>query len=350
MQELALGGCTGAARAPSPDLNRRQKAAIIVRLLLAEGEQVPLSALSEDQQADLTEAMGSMRPIDHATLRAVVEEFLSEIEAVGLSFPGGLEGALGVLEGHISAATASRLRRRALVSGQGDPWARLAGLSPQQLLPMLEAESTEVGAVVMSKLSVSRAAELLGKLPGEKARRIARAIADTSAIRPETVQRIGLALVQQIEAEPPPAFDTSPVERVGAILNYSPASTRDGVLEGLDQEDAEFAAEVRRAIFTFSDIPYRIDPRDISKIMKAMENPVLVTALAAGLAGKEAEIKTADFFLSNMSQRMSGQLREEISDRGAVKAKEAEAAMSAVLAAIRGLEAKGEIVMITVER
>ena len=36
----------------------------------------------------------------------------------------------------------------------------------------------------------------------------------------------------------------------------------DEVLEGLDAEDAGFAEEVRRAIFTFANIPARIDPRN----------------------------------------------------------------------------------------
>ncbi len=356
MSDLALGnfdGDMGLAPQPAlaaPTLTRRQKAAVIVRLLLSEGEQVPLALLSDEHQADLTEAMSRMRSVDHATLRSVVEEFVAELDAVGLSFPGGIEGALGVLEGHISAATANRLRRQALAGGVGDPWARVAGLGPQQLLAALQAESIEVGAVVLSKLSVSRAAELLAQLPGERARKLARAIAETSRISPENVRRIGLSLVQQIEAEPEPAFETTPVERVGAILNYSPAATRDDVLEGLEQEDAEFAAEVRKAIFTFMDIPYRIDARDITKITKACETAVLVTALSGAMAAGEAGQKAADFLLSNMSQRMAGQLRDEVTDRGTVKAKEGEEAMSAVINTIRELEGQGEIVMVTNDR
>lgn len=347
--ELAFGK-SGFESGPSgAGLSRRQKAAVIVRLLIAQGEQVPLAALSDDHQADLTEAMGRMRTIDRATLRAVVEEFLAELESVGMSFPGGIEGALDVLEGHISPATASRLRRQALAEGAGDPWARIAGLGAQPLLAALQAESIEVGAVILSKLSVARAAELLGALPGERARRLARAIAETSRISPVNVRRIGLALIDQIEAEPEPAFETTPVERVGAILNYSPAATRDEVLEGLEQEDADFAAEVRRAIFTFADIPARIDPRDVPKITKECESAALVTALAAALAGDERDQAAAEFLLGAMSQRMAGQLRDEVAERGKVKAADGEAAMGKVVAAIREIEARGELVMVAEE-
>lgn len=347
--DLAFGGSGSLQADRDPrmcaGLTRQQKAAVIVRLMVAQGEQVPLTALSDDHQASLTEAMSRMRPIDRATLRAVVEEFLAELEQVGLSFPGGIEGALEALEGHISPATANRLRRQALAQGQGDPWERISELETEALIAALQAESIEIGAVMLSKLSVARAAELLGRLPGERARRLARAIAETSRISPENVRRIGLALVSQIESVPEPAFRATPVERVGAILNYSPASTRDDVLEGLEQEDADFAAQVRKAIFTFGDIPERIEPRDVPKITKECGNADLVTALAAALEAGDALVGAAEFLLGAMSQRMAAQLREEAAERGKVKPADGEAAMGVVVAAIRDLVARGDLVM-----
>lgn len=330
-------------------LSRRQKAAVIVRLLIAQGEQVPVAALSDDHQAELTAAMGSMRPVDRATLRMVVEEFLAELEQVGLSFPGGLDGALDVLDGHISPGTASRLRRQALAEGKGDPWQRIAALGVEPLLDALQAESIEVGAVILSKLSVARAAELLGRLPGERARKLARAIAETSRISPQNVHRIGLALVAQIESIPEPAFRATPVERVGAILNYSPASTRDDVLLGLEAEDADFAARVRKAIFTFPDIPARLAPRDVPKLTKEVESATLVSAIAAALELGGASGEAAEFLLGAMSQRMAGQLRDEAAESGKITPADGEAAMGGVIAAIRELETRGELTLIAEE-
>ncbi len=335
----AVSGAMAAA------LTRRQKAAVIVRLALSSGEGLPLSELPEAQQAELTRVMAEMSAVDRETLHAVAREFAAEVERIGLSFPGGLDGALDTLEGHISPSAAAALRRQAMASGAGDPWPRIAGMGTEKLLETLQVESTEVGAVLLSKLSVTRAADLLGQLPGPRARRLVQAIAETNRIRPENVRRIGLALLQQFEAEPEAAFDTSPVERVGAILNYSPSATREDVLEGLEQEDADFAAEVRKAIFTFKDIPRRIDPRDIPKILKECESSAVVTAFAAALAGDEGAAAAADYLLSNMSQRMAGQLREEIADRGKVRPGDGDAAMGQVVAAIRALESRGEIVM-----
>ncbi|WP_128516401.1 flagellar motor switch protein FliG [Tabrizicola thermarum] len=330
---------------PRRVLTPRQKAAVIVRYLLTEGSSLPLASLPEHMQAALAEQMGQMRLIDRATLDEVVGEFLAELESVGLAFPGGIEGALSMMDGHISQSAASRLRRMASASSKIDPWERIMALPPDRLMPILLNEAVEVGAVMLSKLPVGRAAELLGKLPGERARRVAYAVSLTGNVDPETVRRIGAALLAELDNQPPRAFDQGPVERVGAILNVSPSLTRDDVLEGLEAEDAAFAAEVRKAIFTFAHIPTRLNPRDAPKITRLVEQPKLVTALAAAM-GKPGLEEAAEFILANISQRLAQGLREEMGARGKVKEKDGEEAMTAIIAAIRTLEASGEITLI----
>jgi flagellar motor switch protein FliG len=340
-----------ALTAPEPEtgkaLNGRVKAAVIVRLLLAEGSPLPLSALPEHMQAALTEQMGQMRLVDRTTLGQVVEEFLAELEQVGLAFPGGIEGALTLMDGHISVTAANRLRRLAGASAKADPWDRIMVLDVERLVPVLEEESVEVAAVMLSKLPVPKAAALLGRLPGDRARRVAYAVSLTGNVDPETVRRIGQSLASQLDTLPARAFETGPVERVGAILNVSAALTRDDVLKGLDETDAGFADLVRRAIFTFVHVPGRLAARDVPKLVRIMDQPVLVTALAAATPGEQR--KTAEFILENLSQRLSQALREEMLERGPVKEKDADEAMAAVISAIRQLEASGEIALIQPE-
>ncbi len=332
--------------APVRNLTKRQKAAIVVRLLMAEGSDLSLSAMPEATLAELTRQMTTLRYIDRPTLERVIAEFLSEIEGIGLSFPGGIDEALGILESAIGNETATKLRKQAGVTAQGDPWERIGALGIEALLPVMQEESAEVCAVMLSKLQVSRAAKLLGALPGERARRIAYAISLTGNIAPDVVRRIGQSLASQLDAQPLRAFAEGPVERVGAILNFSPASTREDVLEGLRNEDEDFATEVRRAIFTFANIPARIDPRDVPKITREVEPAKLITALAS--ADGEAA-KASEFILTNMSQRMAGQMREEMEALGKVRERDGEEAQNAVVAVIRDLEAAGEIFLVAEE-
>jgi flagellar motor switch protein FliG len=329
-------------------LTGREKAAVIVRLLLAEGGSLPLSSLPEHLQAALTEQIGQMRLVDRSTLAAVVTEFVEELEEVGLSFPGGIDGALSIMDGHISPTAAGRLRRLAGASAKADPWDRIATLPLDRLLPVVEEEGTEVAAVLLSKLPVAKAADLLGQMPGERARRVAYAVSLTGNVDPETVRRIGLALAARLDNQPVRAFEAGPVQRVGAILNVVAQARRADVLEGLDAEDAAFADEVRKAIFTFTHIPARISPRDVPKIIRIVDQAQLVTALAAAMTAPDTA-DAAEFLLSNMSQRMAQGLREEMDTRGKVREKDAEAAMNTITTAIRELEAAGELALIEPE-
>lgn len=344
---LANGDSASESIPVPASLDRTAKAAIIVRLLLNEGAELPLEELPEDLQARLTERMGRMGLVDRVTLASVLHEFADALDGIGLSFPNGLAGALMALDGKISPQTAARLRKEAGVRQAGDPWVRLRAMAVDDLATMITAESIEVAAILLSKLEVSKAAELLGRLPGPLARRITVAISQTGNVTPKAVDRIGLSLASQLDDRPILAFDDGPDARVGAILNQSAAATRDEVLSGLDETDAGFASSVRKTIFTFAHIPARLAARDVPKVIRIVDPGDLVTALAAAT---EDELAAAGgFLLSNMSTRMADNLREEIEEKGAIKIVEGEAAMNTVISAIRQLEKDGELELIDPE-
>lgn len=328
-------------------LSRKQKAAIIVRLLLNEGADVPLSDLPEQLQEQLTQQLGAMSYIDRATLGDVVDEFADELESVGLHFPRGIAGALSALDGKISPQTAARLRKEAGVRQTGDPWNRVRGLSVERLIEFVNRESTEVSAVLLSKLDTDKAAELLSRLPGPVARRITYAVSLTAKVTPDAVDRIGLSLASQLDGDPVRAFAADPEARVGAILNSSPAATRDELLTALEEEDEGFAGQVRKAIFTFENIGDRLAAGDVPAVLRAVEQAELVRALAAAQSAGHGEI--VEFLLSNMSKRMADNLREEMGEVGTIKAKDGEAAMNAVVAVIRQQADAGDITLITPE-
>jgi flagellar motor switch protein FliG len=331
-----------------PAIRPREKAAIIVRLLLAEGAPLPLAALPEDLQTALAQQMGQMRRVSRETLRSVIEEFLTELDGVGLSFPGGLDGALSIMDGHLSASASTRLRRMSGINSSVDPWERINALPLDRILPVLEEESIEVCAVVLSKLPVPRAADLLSKLPGERARHVAYAVSLTGNVDPDTVRRIGLSMANQLDSQPAKAFEAGAGERVGAILNIAAASTRDDVLKGLQEADADFAQVVRKNIFTFEHIKAKLAPRDVPKVIRIVDQGALVVALTHALSNPELE-PSAEHILSNLSQRMTQTLREEVAQRGKVKEKDAEEAMGQIVLAIRQLEGSGELALVLPE-
>ena len=73
----------------------------------------------------------------------------------------------------------------------------------------------------------------------------------------------------------------------------------------------------------------------------------MVTALASAADQGGDLAPAADFILGNISNRMADALREEIEERGRVKPREGETAMTEVVNAIRTLEARGEITLVS---
>ncbi len=314
-----------------------------MQLLISDGNKLALSSLPENIQADLATELGEIRLVDRATVNAVAEEFAEILASIGLSAPGGASAALAALSEHISPALARKLQAQLDAQKGRDPWPRIAGLEMEQLLPIFEAESMEVGAIVLSKLTVERAAEVLGALPGERARRITFAVSQTETATPDAIARIGEALIDEYCQTTVTAFEKPPVDRIGAILNSSPASTRDDLLNGLEGSDAELAKSVRKAIFTFADIPLRMQPTDIPAALRSIDPEDLNTAIAYA-QGEGGELNdSAEHVLANISQRMAGQMREDAAEMGKVSAKVGEAAMNKVTAAIRALADAGTI-------
>jgi len=331
-----------ATSAKSAAVTRRQMAAIVVRLAIANGLNVPIATLPRAVQAELVRQLSNLHHVEQETVHAAVSEFCNQFENAGINFPGGVREALDLLGDAISPDVRKDLRRKAGLSLFADPWKTIAGQDIEALIPIVENEGTEVAAVVLSKIETTKAAAILGKLPGDKARRIAFAISLTGTIAPDIVERIGTSVAELLDDKPVVAFADDPIKRVGTILNYSPGATRDGVLEGLEAENAEFAKEVRKTIFTFADIPDRVQTKDIPKILREVDPDVALTALAGAKGPDEV---ARDYLLNNMSKRMAEQLREDMQAKASVKLDEADAAATQFIVAIRQLEAAGEVTL-----
>jgi len=335
-----------AASSFDSNLPRRRKAAMVVQMLIGDGGTLSLDQLPETLQLALTRELGALRLVDRDTVAAVAAEFTAELEAVGLTAPGTHDGAVMALADHLSPPLADRLRAQLQSVRNGDHWPIIIDLKLDRLVAMMQAESIEICAVALSKLPVAKAAEVLSKTPGERARRITYAMSQTAKVSPDTVQRIGAALALDYGHPAPIAFDKAPVQRLGAILNATQTDTREDVLVGLGEEDPDFASDVRKAIFTFKDIGPRVKPTDIPNCIRSIDAEVLTTAIAAALAADEAHVASAEFILSSVSQRMAGQIREDALERGRIKKADAEAAMSEITKAIREMADGGVITLI----
>jgi flagellar motor switch protein FliG len=126
-------------------------------------------------------------------------------------------------------------------------------------------------------------------------------------------------------------------------MNFTATGIRNHVLDRIGEQQPEFAEEIKRKMFTFEDIPHRVEPRGVAGLVRAVDQTTLLRALAGA---QEGQPEAFDFIMSNMSSRAAEQLREELRDLGTVRRKDIEAAQSEVIIAIRAQVDRGEMKLV----
>jgi flagellar motor switch protein FliG len=192
-------------------MTRRQKAAVIVRLLLLHGVSPGIDKLSPAHQSVLARAMSGLGQIDRATLADIVGEFTGALDNLALIMPRGMHDALEILEpaylGHGPRRAArgcrDRRRHRSLAPPRGDGY-RATAPHPRR------GKRRDLRDPAVQAFNVAKAAALLSDLPPDRAEVIAHAVSLTDTIPPETALRIGEHLHAQILAKPKATFDTGP--------------------------------------------------------------------------------------------------------------------------------------------
>ena len=337
MQGSAPGGLSavpGTGLAPIPGASR---AAIALVALGAEHAAEVLKHLPEAQAERLSAEMAMLGPVDGAVVDSICDD-LVEATGHGNSSSGGITYTRDVLERVVGGERADELIKRFL-SGEVAPFEFMRTMSPEEIALLLDGESAQSIALVVGKLSPSIAGRVLDQLDGALQADIAYRVARLSAIDPALLKAIDAGLREKIVRGPQSKSDTeyaSGVEILASILQGSGRATERQVLGGLEEVDAELAAEVRARLFTFEDI-VKLSDKDLQMVLRDVEAPDLVVALR----GVAQEL--LDRIVANMSQRAGETLLEELEMAPPKKRAVIEEAQTKVVAAIRALDEAGTI-------
>jgi flagellar motor switch protein FliG len=288
--------------------------------------------------------MSGLKRIDAAQVRATIAEFLAELDQDDEVVHGGLARARGLLEEHVAEGVLMRILEDAESPSAHNVWQMLAKVSDEALADFLAREHPQTAAVVVSKFNPEHAARILNRLDLELARDVVTGLSRVTSLDPHVIEAIGDAMSRDFLATHSDADrKRNPADRVGAIMNYTSPSIRDHILDHIEAEQPEFAEEIRRKMFTIEDIPARVPRRAVAAVVRSLDQEILLKAL---FVTKDSAPETGEFILSNISTRMSEQLREELGEITSVRRKEGERAQAEVIRVIRDLVARGEIELV----
>ncbi|MHC5097273.1 MAG: FliG C-terminal domain-containing protein [Planctomycetota bacterium] len=233
---------------------------------------------------------------------------------------------------------------------QRDPYVIIADAAPMHLASVLQNESPQAIAIVLSEIPPKLGTEVLSRLDEQKAQMTVWRMAQPTTVSRQTVLRIGetihkrLTEMQSQQAGQTPEEDTSTanLRQIALVRGGLNKEKRDTLLKTIEGKDDEAANRVRALMVTWEDIP-KIEDKSLQEILRQIEASVLAKALQ----GSDAII--AEKINRNISERMKEMIEEEVSLMGTPKKKDILEAREEMVQPLRDANKSGELEFIEEE-
>jgi flagellar motor switch protein FliG len=323
-----------------PSFTGVQKAAILVMQVGKDRAAPILRSLREQEVAEIMAEVARLQHLEIHEIEEVLAEFHSIFMARVQVAQGGYSTARELLEASFGSSKAEEILDNLGVTMAAAPFEFLRRADMRQVLSYLQDEHPQTIALVLAHMRSDSAATVLSALPEEQQRDIAVRIAKMDRTSPEVVEQVEAILERKLST----VIQQTDVAQAGGlqslvdILNSSDRTTERLILQGLEEQDAELADEVRNRMFVFEDI-VNLDDRSVQLLLRSIDAKELAVAL------KGVDQRVRNKVMTNMSERAAANLAEEIQLLGPVKLKTVEEAQAAIVRVIRTLEESGQIDM-----
>ena len=318
-------------------LSGTDKAAIFLLSLEPESSSSLLEKMEDDEIRDLTIAMSNLGQIEAGVVEQLFVEFAESLTQTA-SLLGTQDTMERFLLNSMDPDKASEILDEIRGPAGRTIWEKLYNVNEQVLANYLKNEYPQTVAVVLSKIRSDHAARVLSVLPEGFANEVIQRL-----LRMETVQR---EILDGIERTMRTEFMSSlgqqqrrdSHEQMAEIINALDSATGDRFMAALAERSQESAEKINNLLFTFEDLS-RLDPSGVQVLLRQVEND----QLALALKGASEDMKNLIF--TNMSERASKIMEEDMEALGGVRIKEVEEARTAVMDLAKSLSEEGELVL-----
>ena len=267
--------------------------------------------------------------------------FVESLDMIG----GDTAAGDGLLREIASQVLGADVVRRAFDGAAAPPQADevlgpVALADPEALAMALAREQPQTVALVLGAMEGGRAGIVLKMLPEAQRPQILRRLASLEAVSPEVLREVGNAL--SIELRASVSTGMRRFDGKGAaieLLRRTPAAQQSEVVQEIEKDDPELAAELRTKLFTFQDL-VNLSDRDIQTFLREVDTARL------GVALKGASSLIRDKILKNMSSRAAQMLSDDISAMSPVKLADVELAQSELVKIAFTLSEQGRITVV----
>ncbi len=334
-------GAPAEAKQPAEkiDLTRysgAEKSAIIL-LCLGEDAKKIWPLLDEEEIKEISQAMSSLGVVPATVVEALIVEFVQKLSGAG-TIMGSVEQTQRLLAGFLPADKVSSLMEEIRGPAGRNIWDKLANVNEAVLASYLKNEYPQTVAVVLAKVRPEHAAKVLGELPEDFAAECVLRMLGMEPVQREILEKIETTLRTEFMSNLARTSKRDSHELMAEIFNNFDRQTETRFLGALEDRSRDSADRIRALMFVFEDLN-KLDSGGVQTLLRAVDK----SDLALGLKGASDGLRT--LFMSNMSERGSKILKDDMAAMGPVRLKDVDAAQARMVALAKELAAKGEIVL-----
>ncbi len=316
-----------------------QKSAVLLIALGTETASEVLRSLSDHEVEEISIAIAQMRSVSSEVVEEVFLEFRDLSMARDYIAQGGANFARDVLEGALGNRRAEEIMMKVEAAMEVSAFHLLQTVETSQLTNFLQNEHPQTAALILAHLNPRKAAAIISNLPEDRQRQIMYRLATMGKTSPELLQDIEDVIREQIGSVFGAELSaTGGIDKVAEILNTVSRSSERSILEGLREEDAELATEIKNLMFVFDDLIQLAD-HDMQRLLQEVEQKDLALSLKAVGDGLKEKV------FSNVSDRVAETIREEIELMGPVRVSDVDEAQRRILDVAQELEEREEIIL-----
>jgi flagellar motor switch protein FliG len=317
-------------------LNGAEKAAII---LLALGEEhVGLwEAMDDEEIKEISQAMSGLGNVSSQVVEDLMVEFVSGMSGAG-ALMGSYEQTQRLLSNFLPGDKVENLMEEIRGPAGRTMWDKLGNVNEAVLANYLKNEYPQTVAVVLSKIKGDHAARVLSALPEDFALECVQRMLRMEPVQREILDKIEQTLRTEFMSNLARTSKRDSHEMMADIFNNFDRQTESRFIAALEERNRESAERIRALMFVFEDLA-KLDPGGVQTLLRVVDKGQLALAM------KGASDGLRDLFFSNMSERASKIMRDDMENMGPVRLRDVDQAQMAMVQTAKDLAAKGEILL-----
>jgi flagellar motor switch protein FliG len=318
-------------------LNGVQKAALLVMSVGEETAAKIFEMLHDDEIREISQTMATLGTVNATVIERLFVEFADQISSTG-TLTGTYESTERLLSKVLDKGKVDQIMEEIRGPAGRTMWDKLGNVHESVLANFLKNEYPQTVAVVLSKVKPDHGARVLSMLPEAFAMEVIMRMLRMESVQKDILDDVERVLRNEFMSNLARTSRRDAHEMIAEIFNNLDRASESRFLSALEERNRDSAEKVRSLMFTFEDLG-KLDPGGVQTLLRNVEKDKLPLCL------KGASEALRDLFLSNMSERASKMLKEDMAAMGPVRLRDVEEAQLAMVTIAKDLAGKGEIML-----